>query len=105
MLMFDRKSAQSHPRKWLPESCPMLASKGNCVVSGKLPGQLSLNLDTICPAGWRKADFGGVVGKGPQKVLKIRTKLTKRVANQGSESRALIMVVRVVFIKLAFGSP
>ena len=39
--VFDRKIAKSHPRKWLPESCPMLARKGNCVVSGNLPGQLS----------------------------------------------------------------
>ncbi len=46
--------------------------------------------------------FGGVVGKGPQKVLKIRTKLTKRVAKQGSKSHrdALVMVVGVVFSSL-----
>ncbi len=44
-----------------------------------------------------KMIFGGVVGKGPKKVLKIRTQLTKRVAIQGSESQALIMVVRLVF--------
>ncbi len=44
-----------------------------------------------------------MVGKGPQKVLKIRFQLTKRVANQESESQALIMVpVRVVLIRFWF---
>ncbi len=44
--------------------------------------------------------MGDVVCKGPQKVLKIRTKLTERIANQGSESQALVKVVGVVFSSL-----
>jgi hypothetical protein len=44
--IFDRKSAQSYPRRWLPESCPKLASKGNSVVSGRLPGQQSGSQDS-----------------------------------------------------------
>ncbi len=57
--MFDRKSAhwQSYLRRWLPESCPKLASNGDCVISGGLPAQQYGSLDTVCPAGGRKSDF------------------------------------------------
>ncbi len=79
----------------MPESYPKLASKGNCLISGRLPGQQSESQDKVFLADLLKSDFWprGWQGPGPQKVLKIRTKLTKLVANQGSESQALVMVV------------
>ena len=43
----------------------MLASKGNCVVSERLPGQLSGNLDTVCLVGWLKTDFWQRGRQGP----------------------------------------
>jgi hypothetical protein len=57
---FDRRSARSHPQRWLPESCSKLASKGNFVTWKRLSGQQSESggLDKVCPAGRRRSDFG-----------------------------------------------
>ncbi len=101
--MFDRKSAQSHSRRWLPESSPKLASKGNCVVSRRVPDRQSESLDKVSQEIGRDLIFGGGVHKGPQKDLKIRTKLI-RVSCKPREPKPSPRHGCMSGIKLAFGS-